>query len=99
MASVNKLTFSKLDTNHLSGTHKIKAIIHKVDFTTNPKYTTQIDLGAPSERFKNFMIQFNKRMKYITGKDQRNMYNYRSNRNLNITSPGAFIKTYSSGME
>ena len=85
---------TKLDTSYLSGTHAIKSIIHTIDFTSSPTYTTQIDLGAPSNRFRQYIKEFNKRILYLSQRDNRNMYEKRAAKAIGTISPGAFVRPY-----
>jgi hypothetical protein len=84
---------TSLKSHYLNGNYSPKAIIHTVNFKGDaPSFKTQIDVGQPSQRFRDIIVDVNKQVKRLIRKDNRSMYDSRALSNLGFASPGAFIK-------
>lgn len=89
----NQYLLVEEDQRRLTGLHKIKAITHNYDASGNAtdKWQTQIDLGMPSKRFRNLVLNMKRNINNLYGKSRHITYTNDQLNDLGDTSPGAFI--------
>ena len=87
----NQYLLVSADRRRLSGLHKIKAITHNYDKSSADKWQTQIDLGTPSKRFRNLVLNMKRNINRLDNKSKGIVYTADQLSGLGVTSPGAFI--------
>ena len=87
----NQYLLVESDKRRLTGVHPIKAITHNYDSTQTDKWKTQIDLGIPSRRFRNLVLNMKKNINRVDNKRKGLNYTAQQLKDLGVASPGAFL--------
>jgi hypothetical protein len=79
------------DSARLTGNHEVKSIINYVNFDDDDIFTTQLDLGEPSRRFRNLLSTVLDKIHKGENQTTSGAYDQDTLRRLGKASPGGFI--------
>ena len=79
-----------LPRRRIVGDYQVKTITHNYDQDSSPKYTTKVDFGRSSSRFRNWIRSTRSDLKNLGTRNAQTIYRNVSSERLGIAGYGAF---------